>query len=70
MAENTSESEKLSPWWRNAVILVMIVGFSILIGLTVRAYRDAPPIPEQVLGPSGEIVMRLAPGSRFSSSMG
>ena len=56
MADNTSDSEKLSPWWRNAVILVMIVGFSILIGLTVRSYKDAPPIPEQVLGPNGEVV--------------
>ncbi len=36
MTDNSSESEKLSPWWRNTVILVMIVGFSILIGLTVR----------------------------------
>ena len=51
-----AEPERLSPWWRNAVILVLIVGFSILIGLTVRAYRDAPPIPEQVIGPSGEVV--------------
>ncbi|MBE3067120.1 MAG: hypothetical protein IMZ73_06785 [Chloroflexi bacterium] len=52
-AEDTGQ---LSPWWRNGVIIVLIVGFSILIGLTVRAYRDAPPIPEQVVGPSGEVV--------------
>ena len=50
------ETEKLSPWWRNAVIIVIIVGFSILIGLTVRAYHDAPPIAERVLGPTGEVV--------------
>jgi nitric oxide reductase subunit B len=56
METKVSEAEKLSPWWRNAVIIVMIVGFSILIGLTVRAYRDAPPIPEQVLGQSGEVI--------------
>jgi nitric oxide reductase subunit B len=50
------ETEKLSPWWRNAVIIIIIIGFSILIGLTVRAYHDAPPIAERVLGPTGEVV--------------
>jgi nitric oxide reductase subunit B len=56
MNTDQQEIEKLSPWWRNAVIIVLIVGFSILIGLTVGAYRDAPPIPEQVIGPSGALV--------------
>ena len=50
------DTEKLSPWWRNGVILVLIVGFSILIGLTVRSYRDAPPVPDQVLDVSGNVV--------------
>src|SRR5512146_3043560 len=56
METKAPEHEKLSPWWRNAVILIMIVGFSVLIGLTVRSYRDAPPIPEKVMGPAGEVV--------------
>ena len=56
MDSKVAEPEKLSPWWRNAVIIIMIVGFSILIGLTVRAYQDAPPIPEQVVGPTGGVV--------------
>jgi nitric oxide reductase subunit B len=56
LEDQNHDLEKLSPWWRNAVILVMIVGFSILIGLTVRAYRDAPPVPEQVVDPSGGVV--------------
>ena len=51
MGSKASDIERLSPWWRNSVIIVMIVGFSILIGLTVRAYHDAPPIPGQVVGP-------------------
>jgi nitric oxide reductase subunit B len=49
-------SEALSPWWRNAVILVMIIGFSILITLTVKTYKDAPPIPEKVIAETGETV--------------
>jgi nitric oxide reductase subunit B len=57
MDAHTQDSGSLSPWWRNAVVLVLIVGFSILIGVTVSAYRDAPPVPERVLGPSGQVVL-------------
>lgn len=49
-------SDALSPWWRHAVILVMIFGFTILIWLALRTYQDAPPIPEKIVGPSGETV--------------
>ena len=51
-----SATESLSLWWRNAVILVLITGFSILIWIAVRAYRDAPPIPEKVVSTMGETV--------------
>ena len=51
-----SQEEGLSPWWRQAVILVLIFGFTILIGMAVAAYRDAPPIPVTAVGPSGETV--------------
>jgi len=47
---------RLSPWWRHAVILVMIGGFTILIFLAVRAYTDAPPIPDQVVDPHGRVL--------------
>lgn len=46
----------LSPWWRQAVILVLIAGFTILVILAIRTYRDAPPIPGTVIGPTGEVV--------------
>ncbi|MBP9676585.1 MAG: cbb3-type cytochrome c oxidase subunit I [Anaerolineaceae bacterium] len=49
-------NQKLSPWWRRAVILVMLVGFGILIYLTVNAYVTAPPIPEQVLTEDGQVL--------------
>ena len=51
-----STSEKLSPWWRNAVILIMVFGFSILLWLAARTYVDAPPIPEQVVSASSEMI--------------
>ena len=46
--------ERLSPWWRHAVILILVLGFSVLIWQAVMTYRDAPPIPDTVVGPSGE----------------
>jgi nitric oxide reductase subunit B len=39
-----------------AVILILIAGFTVLIVLAILTYRNAPPIPEQVVGPSGEVV--------------
>lgn len=50
------ETEVLSPWWNRAVGLVMVLGFSALILLSVKAYDNAPPIPVKAALPSGEIV--------------
>ena len=47
---------RLSPWWRHAVILVLIGGFTVLIALAAKAYKDAPPIPEQVVDPNGRVL--------------
>ncbi len=49
-------TDRLSPWWRHSVILVLIFGFTVLITLAVRSYKDAPPIPETVQSPSGEVL--------------
>jgi nitric oxide reductase subunit B len=43
----------LSPWWRRALILLMVTGFAILGYLAARTYRDAPPIPARVVDPTG-----------------
>ncbi|MDL1944835.1 nitric-oxide reductase large subunit, partial [Chloroflexi bacterium CFX2] len=43
----------LSPWWRTGVLIAMIVGFSVLIGMTVSAYQVAPPIPDKVVDVNG-----------------
>jgi len=56
MEENKKSSEKLSPWWRRSVIIVLVIGFAVLIWMSIRVYEDAPPIPEKVMGPSGETV--------------
>ena len=38
-------SGPLSVWWKIAAIVTMVFGFTILIGLTVEAYRQAPRSP-------------------------
>ncbi len=51
--------QTLSPWWKQAVILVLIFGFTILIGMAVAAYKDAPPIPARAVGPDGQTVFTI-----------
>jgi nitric oxide reductase subunit B len=46
----------VSPWWRVGVLVALILGFSVLIGVTVSAYRLAPPVPEAVVGADGSTV--------------
>ena len=56
METDSPQPARLSPWWRHGAIITLIAGFSILIGLTIRSYRNAPPIPERVTAPLGEVV--------------
>jgi nitric oxide reductase subunit B len=51
---NQTDTSPLSPWWRQAVILVLIFGFSLLTLVTVRTYQGAPPIPARVVEASGQ----------------
>ncbi len=50
----------LSPWWRQAVILVMAFGFTLLTVVTVKTYKGAPPIPERVFNSSGQVLFTAA----------
>jgi nitric oxide reductase subunit B len=50
----------LSPWWRHATILVMIIGFSVLTVVTVQTYTNAPPIPERVADDRGQVLFTRA----------
>jgi len=56
MEDKKISSDVLSPWWRNSVILILLVGFAVLIWVAVRSYKDAPPIPEKVLSQTGETI--------------
>jgi nitric oxide reductase subunit B len=54
--ETTGAAGALSPWWRNAAILVMIGGFSVLSLVTVATYSNAPPIPARFVDGQGALV--------------
>ena len=56
MPDTEEKPERLSPWWRNAVILVLVVGFAVLTWISVRSYVDAPPIPERATNQAGETI--------------
>jgi len=53
VSQDPEDRSPISHWWRQAVILVMILGFSLLTLVTVKTYAGAPPIPGQVLDTSG-----------------
>lgn len=56
----TDDSGPLSPWWLRTIAMVMLLGFSGLILVTMLSYRNAPPIPQLVLDDRGG---RLATGA-------
>lgn len=49
----TEDDPELSPWWLRAIFIVLAVGFTGLIVITLLAYRNAPPIPVQVVDAQG-----------------
>jgi nitric oxide reductase subunit B len=46
----------LAKGWLQAVIIVMLVGFTILGILAVRTYQAGAPVPVKVLDPQGEVL--------------
>ncbi|MEO5655948.1 MAG: cbb3-type cytochrome c oxidase subunit I [Nitrosospira sp.] len=50
---STKDDAPLSPWWIRGITIVMVFGLSVLIGITMLAYRDAPPIPKKVADAQG-----------------
>ncbi len=57
MAPEENIVEQLSPWWKRAVLITMLIGFTVLILVAVLAYRDAPPIPDAIITSSGEVLL-------------
>jgi nitric oxide reductase subunit B len=59
----TIEAPELSPWWLRTVLIVMVLGFAGLLVITSLAYRNAPPIPAQILDAQG---VRLFSGEEIN----
>ena len=57
---NEQKTDRLSPWWKNSVIIIMILGFSILIYVALKSYQNAPPIPDKVVDPQGNVLFTSA----------
>jgi nitric oxide reductase subunit B len=51
------QSQALSSGWRIGVGFVLIIGFTILVMLSVRAYDDGPPVPKAVVNAAGETLL-------------
>ncbi|GJL61648.1 MAG: nitric oxide reductase [Nitrospirales bacterium] len=49
----TEDDGPLSPWWLRAVLIVMVLGFTGLLAITMLAYSNAPPIPAHVVDAQG-----------------
>ena len=52
----TGPMESLSWWWKVAALGTMAAGFAVLIPLTVKAYQNAPPVPDKFVNPTGAVV--------------
>jgi nitric oxide reductase subunit B len=51
-----NDLERLSPWWGRAVAATFVLGFAVLILLTVTAYKNAPPVPGRTVDPAGAVL--------------
>ncbi|MFZ2447989.1 MAG: cbb3-type cytochrome c oxidase subunit I [Syntrophobacteraceae bacterium] len=56
METSENSAQQLSPAWRYAVVVTVLIGMAVLIYISISAYRDAPPIPSKVVDPSGRVV--------------
>ncbi|HET7734194.1 MAG TPA: hypothetical protein VFK73_10190, partial [Paludibacter sp.] len=52
------ENQKLSPWWRRGLVIILLLEFATLIWVTTGSYyrKSQPPIPEQVTDSTGLVV--------------
>lgn len=56
MPADAASDETLSSWWRRGVVFIVVSGLTILIWLAAKTYTDAPPIPNKVVTPSGDVL--------------
>ncbi|MCI4398551.1 MAG: nitric-oxide reductase large subunit [Acidobacteria bacterium] len=67
MSEGMTDRKQLSKGWMYGALGVMAVGFSLLIFMTVMAYKKAPPIPAKITDEAGLV---LATGDQIAEGQG
>lgn len=60
MSKKIISHGQVSPWMKVALGCVFLFGFTILIWMSVRAYHEAPPIPDKVVTNDGEVIFTKA----------
>ncbi len=61
MAEiREASAREISPAWRYAVAVTIVLGMAVLIFISASAYRDAPPIPDRVVDTTGRTLFTSA----------
>ena len=66
---NPADERPLSPWWLRAIVIVMVIGFTVLIAITALAYRNAPPIPHMVDRPARQASVHRRRHRRWPGSV-
>ena len=56
MANWVNGNLEISPWWKRGAFFTMVIGFSILVFIALKAYNDAPPVPAIVVSEAGETI--------------
>jgi nitric oxide reductase subunit B len=56
VAGTEQPKDKISPRWKHATIVVLVVGLAVLAWQATRSYQDAPPIPGKVMSASGGVL--------------
>ncbi len=49
-------NDRISPLWKQATIVTIVIGLAILIWVSVRSYENAPPIPEKAISTEGKLI--------------
>jgi len=60
MSKKGNAHDQVAPWMKLALGCVFLVGFTILIWMSVRSYHDAPPIPDKVVTNDGTTLFSKA----------
>lgn len=53
LLESREDNGDLSRWWLRTIGIVMLIGFGVLLTISVLAYRNSPPIPAKVVNTQG-----------------